>query len=160
MVGMVVTISPSLSLYRIVVLPAASRPTMRIPVEERSEKVSVVCTMAKRRRKKKRKRRSRETASDPGTETEGHTPLRPLVRWAANTPPSSSFSSLDPTSRSTSRASVSAINSGRFLHQIYSLCKLVFKLMYRHRKIHTLKYDCSQSRSNPFVLLKGCTSSI
>ena len=30
MVGMVVTISPSLSLYRIVVFPAASRPTMRI----------------------------------------------------------------------------------------------------------------------------------
>lgn len=29
-VGMVVTISPSLSLYRMVVLPAASRPTMRI----------------------------------------------------------------------------------------------------------------------------------
>jgi hypothetical protein len=27
MVGMVVTISPSLSLYRMVVLPAASRPT-------------------------------------------------------------------------------------------------------------------------------------
>ena len=30
MVGMVVTISPSLSLYKMVVLPAASRPTMRI----------------------------------------------------------------------------------------------------------------------------------
>lgn len=30
MVGMVVTISPSFSLYRIVVLPAASRPTIRI----------------------------------------------------------------------------------------------------------------------------------
>ena len=30
MVGIVVTISPSLSLYRMVVLPAASRPTMRI----------------------------------------------------------------------------------------------------------------------------------
>ena len=30
MVGIVVTISPSLSLYRIVVLPAASRPTIRI----------------------------------------------------------------------------------------------------------------------------------
>lgn len=30
MVGMVVTISPSFSLYRMVVLPAASRPTMRI----------------------------------------------------------------------------------------------------------------------------------
>lgn len=30
MVGMVVTISPSLSLYRIVVFPAASRPTIRI----------------------------------------------------------------------------------------------------------------------------------
>ena len=29
-VGMVVTISPSFSLYRIVVFPAASRPTMRI----------------------------------------------------------------------------------------------------------------------------------
>ena len=29
-VGMVVTISPSLSLYRIVVLPAASRPTIKI----------------------------------------------------------------------------------------------------------------------------------
>lgn len=29
-VGMVVTISPSLSLYRMVVFPAASRPTMRI----------------------------------------------------------------------------------------------------------------------------------
>lgn len=29
-VGMVVTISPSLSLYRMVVLPAASRPTIRI----------------------------------------------------------------------------------------------------------------------------------
>lgn len=29
-VGMVVTISPSLSLYKIVVFPAASRPTMRI----------------------------------------------------------------------------------------------------------------------------------
>ena len=29
-VGMVVTISPSLSLYRMVVLPAASRPTMRM----------------------------------------------------------------------------------------------------------------------------------
>ena len=32
---MVVTISPSLSLYRIVVLPAASRPTMRIPAKVR-----------------------------------------------------------------------------------------------------------------------------
>lgn len=32
MVGMVVTISPSLSLYRMVVLPAASRPTMRIRI--------------------------------------------------------------------------------------------------------------------------------
>ena len=32
-VGIVVTISPNLSLYRIVVLPAASRPTMRIPKE-------------------------------------------------------------------------------------------------------------------------------
>lgn len=31
MVGMVVTISPSLSLYKMVVLPAASSPTMRIP---------------------------------------------------------------------------------------------------------------------------------
>lgn len=30
MVGMVVTISPSFSLYRIVVLPAASRPTIKI----------------------------------------------------------------------------------------------------------------------------------
>jgi hypothetical protein len=30
MVGMVVTISPSLSLYRMVVFPAASRPTIRI----------------------------------------------------------------------------------------------------------------------------------
>lgn len=30
MVGIVVTISPSLSLYRMVVLPAASRPTMRM----------------------------------------------------------------------------------------------------------------------------------
>ena len=29
-VGIVVTISPSLSLYRIVVFPAASRPTIRI----------------------------------------------------------------------------------------------------------------------------------
>lgn len=29
-VGMVVTISPSLSLYRIVVFPAASRPTIKI----------------------------------------------------------------------------------------------------------------------------------
>ena len=29
-VGMVVTISPSLSLYRMVVLPAASRPTIRM----------------------------------------------------------------------------------------------------------------------------------
>ena len=32
MVGIVVTISPSLSLYRIVVLPAASKPTIRMPV--------------------------------------------------------------------------------------------------------------------------------
>ena len=32
MVGMVVTISPSLSLYRMVVLPAASRPTIRIRI--------------------------------------------------------------------------------------------------------------------------------
>uniref|UniRef100_A0A2P2LC44 Putative adp-ribosylation factor 2 n=1 Tax=Rhizophora mucronata TaxID=61149 RepID=A0A2P2LC44_RHIMU len=32
MVGMVVTISPSLSLYKIVVLPAASRPTIRIRI--------------------------------------------------------------------------------------------------------------------------------
>ena len=32
MVGMVVTISPSLSLYKMVVLPAASRPTMRIRI--------------------------------------------------------------------------------------------------------------------------------
>jgi len=31
-VGMVVTISPSLSLYNMVVLPAASRPTMRIRI--------------------------------------------------------------------------------------------------------------------------------
>lgn len=30
MVGMVVTISPSFSLYRMVVFPAASRPTIRI----------------------------------------------------------------------------------------------------------------------------------
>lgn len=30
MVGMVVTISPSLSLYRMVVFPAASRPTIKI----------------------------------------------------------------------------------------------------------------------------------
>jgi hypothetical protein len=30
MVGMVVTISPSFSLYRMVVLPAASRPTCRV----------------------------------------------------------------------------------------------------------------------------------
>ena len=30
MVGMVVTISPSFSLYRMVVLPAASNPTIRI----------------------------------------------------------------------------------------------------------------------------------
>lgn len=32
MVGMVVTISPSLSLYKMVVLPAASRPTIRIRI--------------------------------------------------------------------------------------------------------------------------------
>jgi hypothetical protein len=32
MVGIVVTISPSLSLYRIVVFPAASNPTMRIRI--------------------------------------------------------------------------------------------------------------------------------
>ena len=32
MVGMVVTISPSLSLYNMVVLPAASRPTIRIRI--------------------------------------------------------------------------------------------------------------------------------
>eukprot|EP00001_Collodictyon_triciliatum_P160353 28172_3 len=32
MVGMVVTISPSLSLYRMVVLPAASKPTMRMRI--------------------------------------------------------------------------------------------------------------------------------
>jgi hypothetical protein len=32
MVGMVVTISPSLSLYRMVVLPAASRPTIRMRI--------------------------------------------------------------------------------------------------------------------------------
>ena len=32
MVGIVVTISPSLSLYRIVVLPAASRPTIRMRI--------------------------------------------------------------------------------------------------------------------------------
>jgi hypothetical protein len=32
MVGMVVTTSPSLSLYRIVVLPAASSPTMRMRI--------------------------------------------------------------------------------------------------------------------------------
>jgi len=32
MVGMVVTISPSLSLYKIVVLPAASRPTIRMRI--------------------------------------------------------------------------------------------------------------------------------
>jgi len=32
MVGMVVTISPSFNLYRIVVLPAASRPTMRMRI--------------------------------------------------------------------------------------------------------------------------------
>lgn len=32
MVGMVVTISPSFSLYKIVVLPAASRPTIRIRI--------------------------------------------------------------------------------------------------------------------------------
>ena len=31
-VGMVVTISPSFSLYRMVVLPAASRPTMRMRI--------------------------------------------------------------------------------------------------------------------------------
>ena len=31
-VGMVVTISPSFNLYRIVVFPAASRPTMRIRI--------------------------------------------------------------------------------------------------------------------------------
>lgn len=32
MVGMVVTISPSLSLYKMVVLPAASRPTIKIRI--------------------------------------------------------------------------------------------------------------------------------
>jgi len=32
MVGIVVTISPSLSLYRMVVLPAASRPTIRMRI--------------------------------------------------------------------------------------------------------------------------------
>jgi hypothetical protein len=32
MVGMVVTISPSLSLYKMVVLPAASKPTIRIRI--------------------------------------------------------------------------------------------------------------------------------
>ena len=32
MVGMVVTISPSLSLYRIVVFPAASRPTIKMRI--------------------------------------------------------------------------------------------------------------------------------
>ncbi|KAJ0495391.1 hypothetical protein HanIR_Chr12g0608271 [Helianthus annuus] len=32
MVGMVVTISPSLSLYKMVVLPAASRPTINIRI--------------------------------------------------------------------------------------------------------------------------------
>ena len=32
MVGMVVTISPNLSLYKMVVLPAASRPTMSIRI--------------------------------------------------------------------------------------------------------------------------------
>ncbi len=32
MVGIVVTISPSFNLYRIVVLPAASRPTMRMRI--------------------------------------------------------------------------------------------------------------------------------
>jgi len=31
MVGMVVTISPSFNLYKMVVLPAASRPTIKIP---------------------------------------------------------------------------------------------------------------------------------
>ena len=37
MVGMVVTISPSLSLYRIVVLPAASRPTLENKREEKEK---------------------------------------------------------------------------------------------------------------------------
>ena len=32
MVGMVVTTSPSLSLYRMVVLPAASRPTIKMRI--------------------------------------------------------------------------------------------------------------------------------
>lgn len=32
MVGMVVTISPSFSLYRMVVFPAASRPTIRMRI--------------------------------------------------------------------------------------------------------------------------------
>jgi hypothetical protein len=32
MVGMVVTISPSFSLYRMVVFPAASKPTIRIRI--------------------------------------------------------------------------------------------------------------------------------
>ncbi len=36
MVGMVVTISPNFSLYRMVVLPAASRPTYDITVSPRS----------------------------------------------------------------------------------------------------------------------------
>ena len=40
MVGMVVTISPSLSLYRMVVFPAASRPTIRIRISLRPHSLS------------------------------------------------------------------------------------------------------------------------
>jgi hypothetical protein len=36
MVGMVVTISPNLSLYKIVVLPAASRPTYKVSMRTKN----------------------------------------------------------------------------------------------------------------------------
>ena len=39
-VGIVVTISPSFSLYRIVVLPAASRPTIKMRISFRPHSLS------------------------------------------------------------------------------------------------------------------------
>lgn len=67
MVGIVVTISPNLSLYKIVVLPAASRPTMRILMsflpkrraKSFEKETPIVLSVYKRDRERDRKERKR-----------------------------------------------------------------------------------------------------
>lgn len=65
-VGIVVTISPSLSLYKMVVLPAASRPTcVRFSASMREESLRSVPTHTSREREKKIPRNRRSNTFHP-----------------------------------------------------------------------------------------------